>query len=236
MLNSLNISSIEGINSFTNLTKFEHSSNSFSTVGLINADMTGLNQLIHLEIKCGNLNLGQKENLEILIIPSTDVLVYNSNSATIKKFRGKLPAFTSIDYLKRLNLESITFTYLNYAGALVPYEVLKYHFNLNSLVLLYGNVEANNEFGNIDFTTYNPLDNPTYPQNIKKLAVHNLTQFFPLQNFQNLEDLSFYSVGVSDCANCLIYNQTYFPNLKYLSFYRKNSNPISNLDLSELTV
>jgi len=231
LFNSNNVSNIEGINSFINLTKLEFSNSNFSSVGLTSADLTGLILLNYLNIICGTLNLGQKDFLETLYIPSTFNLNYNSNTATIKYFRGKLSAFTSVDYLKRLNLEKITFTFVNK----VPYEVLKYHTNLKELILLKEISNINNEFGNLDFTTYNALDNPIYPQNIKKLVVQNLTQFFPIQNFTTLEDLTFYSVGTSDCSTCIIFNPNNFLNLKYLTFYRRNSNPISHLNLSVLS-
>jgi hypothetical protein len=235
LLNCNNVSSIVGINSFINLTKLEFSNASYSTVGLTSSDLTNLNLLNYLDIICGTLNLGDKNFIETLYIPNTTNLTFNSNTATIKFFKGKLSAFTSINYLKRLSVEEITFTFLNYPDAKVPYEVLKYHTNLKKLILLKESSDINNEFGNLDFTTYNTLDNPLYPQNIKKLVVQNLTQFFPLQNFANLEDLTFYSVGISDCANCLIFNPNNFLNIKYLTFFRKNSNPISNLNLSVLS-
>ena len=100
LIESITVSSIEGINSFLNLTYFEYKFN-----GLVNADLTALNQLNYLDIYCGTLNLGKKNNLDTLYAIHTTSITYTSATATLKKIKSSLNLFLSINYLLKINLE-----------------------------------------------------------------------------------------------------------------------------------
>ncbi|CAM4008705.1 Secretion system C-terminal sorting domain-containing protein [Flavobacterium branchiophilum] len=232
LLNSTNISSIEGINSFVNLTRFEFDNGSFSNVGLNTADLTGLNQINYIDIKCGTLNLGQKNLLETLYAINTSSIIYNSTSATLKKISSRLALFLSINYLLKINLEEIKISGSTTQSDDLDYSALKYMYNLRVLDLGLTN------YTDLVFTNYNALDNPLYPQNIKTLIINRLPTSLNVLNLQSIENLEFISISptynTGDPCNCQVFNPINFLNLKSLKFIR-NYNGIQNLDLSTLT-
>lgn len=236
LLLSGNIASLDGINSFTNITKLQHSYAWGSALNVV--DLTGLNQINYLEIRCNNLNLGQKDNLETLLLWIYAIpLTYNSQTATLKKFKGHINTFLSINYTKRVSLQDIKLYGFNSGQSTLQYTELKYLTNLVSLDLGI-TTTANGDGIQLAFQNYNPLDNPVYPQNIKNLVIPVLFAGMPLQNFHNLESLKFKSTGsYADGFECncpsQAFNLTDFPFLKKLVFWRY-FNPIQNLDLSLL--
>ena len=231
LIESINVTSIEGINSFLNITKLEIKFN-----GLTYADLTALNQLNYIDLYCGNINLGTKNNLETLYVIHTNSIVYTSTAATLKKITSSLNLFSSINYLLKLNLEEIKIQNFTMQMGDFDYSNLKYMYNLRILDL------GLTDGSNLNFTNYNPLENPLYPQNIKTLILKNLHQNLNIINLNSIENLEFYSVDINVFETYespyLIAVQTFnpanFPNLKSLNFIRYY-NGIQNLDLSPLT-
>lgn len=225
------IASLVGINSFTSLTKLVCTGNPLSGA----ADLTGLTLINYLDISVSGLNLGTKANLETLLL-NTGItsITYDSPTATLKTFRGGTAVFLSINYLKRLSLQDVT---IYKFGPDFPYTALKYHTQLNRLYLG-TNFTSNGDATRVTFAGYNQLDDPVYPQNIKTLVIGNLFDGLPIQNFHNLESLTFASSDPNNasagCTNCQLFNATNFPFLKELNFIG-NYNPIQNLDLSSLS-
>lgn len=213
LIESITVSSIEGINSFLNLTYFEYKFN-----GLVSADLTALNQLNYLDIYCGTLNLGTKNNLETLYAIHTTSLIYTSATATLKKIYCKTDLFLSINYLKRINLEEIKVTAAYTQIDDLDYSELKYMYNLRVLDL---NLT---EYVDLVFNNYNPLDSPLYPQNIKTLIIARLPASLNNLNLQSIENLEFISISptydTGDPCNCQVFNPINFPNLKNLKFQR----------------
>lgn len=236
LLLSGSIASLEGINSFTNITKLQHSYGWGSGLNIV--DLTGLIQLNYLEIRCNNLNLGQKDNLETLLLWIYAIpLTYQSQTATLKNFKGHINTFLSINYTKRTSLQDIKLYGNNSGNSILQYTELKYLTNLTSLDLGIS-MDANGDGINLAFQNYNPLDNPVYPQNIKNLVIPQLFAGMPLQNFHNLESLKFRSIATSangvECS-CPVqaFNPANFPFLKKLVFWRYFNN-ITHLDLTVL--
>lgn len=231
LIESINVSNIDGINSFSNITKFELKFN-----GLVNVDLTALNQLNYLDIYCGTLNLGLKNNLETLYAINTTSITYSSTTATLKKITSCLNLFLSINYLFKVNLEEIKIQNTTMQMADFDYSNLKYMYNLHVLDLGLTNGS------DLVFTNYNTLDNPLYPQNIKTLIIKHLPPSLNYLNLNSIENLEFYSI---DTTVFQTYEYTYpvtvqtfnpvnFPNLKSLRLIRYY-NGIQNLDLSSLT-
>ncbi len=100
------------------------------------------------------------------------------------------------------------------------------------------NFTSNGDATTVSFAGYNPLDDPIYPQNIKTLVIGNLFNGLPIQNFHNLESLTFGSSdpnnAAANCTGCQIFNPSNFPFLKELNFIGVY-NPIQHLDLSPLS-
>jgi len=231
LIESINVASIEGINSFLNITKLEIKFN-----GLINADLTALNQLNYLDIYCGNLNLGLKNNLETLYVIHTTTLTYTSTTATLKKITSSLNLFLNINYLLKINLIELKIQNLTSQMTDFDYSNLKYIHNLQVLDL------GLTDGSDLVFTNYNPLDSPLYPQNIKTLILKNLSSNINLMNLNSIENLEFYSIDTTVFQTyeypypvaIQTFNPANFPNLKNLNFVRYY-NGIQNLDLSVLT-
>lgn len=231
LIESINVASIEGINSFLNITKLEIKFN-----GLINADLTALNQLNYVDIYCGNLNLGLKNNLETLYAIHTSTLTYTSTTATLKKTTSSLNLFLSINYLLKINLIELKIQNFTSQMTDFDYSNLKYMHNLQVLDL------GLTDGSDLVFTNYNPLDSPLYPQNIKTLILKNLSSNINLMNLNSIENLEFYSIDTTVFQTyeypypvaIQTFNPANFPNLKSLNFVRYY-NGIQNLDLSVLT-
>lgn len=231
LIESINVSSIEGINSFLNITKFELKFNS-----LFNADLTALNQLNYLDIYCGTLNLGLKNNLEVLYAKNTTSITYSSATATLKKITSRLNLFLNINYLLKVNLEEIKIQNPTTQIADFDYSNLKYMYNLRVLDL------GLTDGSDLVFTNYNPLDNPLYPQNIKTLIIKHLPPSLNIMNLNSIENLEFYSIDATVFETyeyqypfaVQTFNPVHFPNLKSLRFIRYY-NGIQNLNLSLLT-
>lgn len=231
LVESINVASIEGINSFLNITKLEIKFN-----GLINADLTALNLLNYVDIYCGNLNLGTKNNLETLNAIHTTSITYTSATATLKKITSSLNLFLNINYLFKVNLEEIKIQNFTMQMTDFDYSNLKYMHNLRVLDL------GLTDGSDLVFTNYNPLDNPLYPQNIRSLILKNLNPNLNLMNLSSIENLEFYSIDTTVFQTyeypytvaVQTFNPVNFPNLKRLNFIRYYNN-IQNLDLSVLT-
>ena len=231
LIESITVSSIEGINSFLNLTYFEYKFN-----GLVNADLTALNQLNYLDIYCGTLNLGTKNNLDTLYAIHTTSITYTSATATLKKIKSSLNLFLSINYLLKINLEEIKIQNLTMQMTDFEYSNLKYMYNLRVLDL------GLTDGSDLAFTNYNPLDSPLYPQNLKTLIVRHLHPSLNYMNLNPIENLEFYSIDAAvfetyqypypDAVQT--FNPVNFPNLKSLRLIRYY-NGIQNLNLSPLT-
>lgn len=225
---SITVSSIEGINFFLNLTYFEYKFN-----GLVNADLTALNQLNYLDIYCGTLILGTKNNLDTLYAIHTTSITYTSATATLKKIKSSLNLFLSINYLLKINLEEIKIQNLEMQMSDFEYSNLKYMYNLRVLDL------GLTDGSDLVFTNYNPLDNPLYPQNLKTLILNHLPSSLNSMNLNPIENLEFYSIDPNYIFGATgdvvqTFNPVHFPNLKSLKFIR-NHNSIQNLNLSPLT-
>ncbi|RZJ31385.1 MAG: T9SS type A sorting domain-containing protein [Flavobacterium sp.] len=228
----VNIADITGIASFTNLVKLNAHHNGL--VGTPNTlDLTMLNQLNYINVtntSVVTLNLGAKPNVQTIMVGSScSTVLYDSPTATLKVFTGKANAFLSINYLKRIALEELHVT----DGITFPFDALKYHTNLKILDFDIDMYYVND----INFTNYNPLDNPVYPNNIKTLITPVLNQQLPIALFQNLESLTFNSIAGSQYLT-QVFQPSNFPNLKYLEMRRGSgdlSGTIATLDLTPLT-